>query len=83
MAAMCKDLPNFTVVGQVTGGGGGGNAGYELSNEWIINVSVSDFVDKDNRSIELGVEPNIKIENTKEDLEIGKDVMLEGALSLR
>jgi len=83
MAAMCKGLPNFTIVGQVTGGGGGGNAGFELSNGWLVSVSVSDFVDKEGSSIELGVEPDVKVENTKQDIEEGRDVMLEKALSLR
>jgi len=83
MAAMCKNLSNFTLVGQITGGGGGGNAGYELSNGWLLSISVSDFVDADGRSIELGVEPDVFIENTKEDIEEGRDRMLEAVLSLR
>ncbi len=80
LAAMCKGLPNFTLVGQLTGGGGGGNAGFELSNGWSVAVSVSDFVDKEGRSIELGVEPNIAIENSEEDINNGKDRMLEKVL---
>lgn len=82
LAAMCKGLSNFTLVGQVTGGGGGGNAGFELSNGWSIAISVSDFIDKEGRSIELGVEPNEEIENAKEDIENGRDRMLEKVLEL-
>lgn len=83
MAAMAKGLSNFTIVGQVTGGGGGGNAGYELANGWIINVSVSDFVDKEGTSIEIGVRPDIAVENSASDIANGKDIMLEKALSVR
>ena len=80
---MAKAVSNVTVVGQITGGGGGGTAGYELSNGWLVSVSVSEFVDTDGKSIESGVEPDVFIENTKEDIEEGRDRMLEAALSLR
>ena len=83
MAAMVKAIPNYTVVGQVTGGGGGGTAGFELSNGWLMSVSVSDFVDIEGNSIESGVEPDVKVVNSKEDIEEGRDPMLEAALSLR
>ena len=81
-AAMAKGLDHFTLVGQVTGGGGGGNAAYELSNGWIVSVSVSDFIDKEGQSIENGVRPDIEIENTIEDLENGYDKILETVLDI-
>jgi len=80
MAAMCKNLINFKLVGQITGGGGGGNAGFELSNGWLVAISVSDFIDKEGRSIELGVEPDVFIENNAADLNQNIDRMLEEAL---
>jgi len=79
-AAMIKELPNVTLVGQVTGGGAGGHLGYQLSNGWQIRVSVSDFLGKHGVSVELGVSPDIKIENTKEDIQNGIDRMLEKAM---
>lgn len=79
-AAMIKGLNGVTLVGQVTGGGGGGNLGFQLSNGWVVAVSVSDFVDKNGRSIELGVEPDIAIENTADEIKEGKDLMLERAM---
>jgi len=82
MAAMCKDLPNFTLVGQKTGGGGGGNAGYELSNGWKVMVSVSDFIDKDGNTIETGVTPNVMIENSEQDILNSNDIMLEKVIEL-
>lgn len=82
MAAMCKGLEKFTLVGQVTGGGGGGNAGFELSNGWVVALSVSDFVDKEGKSIELGVEPDEFIENTADDIANGIDKMLEKAIEI-
>lgn len=79
-AAMVKGLPGMTLVGQITGGGAGGHLGYQLSNGWLIRVSVSDFIGKDLKTIETGVEPDIHIENTPEDLRQGRDVMLETAM---
>lgn len=82
MASMAKGLDGFTLVGQITGGGGGGNTGFELSNGWIVNVSVSDYVDKDGITIENGVTPDIKIENTAQDIASGNDIMLEHVLQM-
>jgi C-terminal processing protease CtpA/Prc len=82
-AGMVKGLPNMKLLGQTTGGGAGGHLGYQLSNGWLIRVSVSDFIDKDKRSIELGVEPDIYVENTKEDIKAGIDKMLEKAMEIK
>ena len=82
LAGMIKQIPKATVVGQKTGGGGGGNYGYQLSNGWIVAVSVSDFLTPDMQSIEPGVDPEIKIENTKERLESGIDDMLQTAIDV-
>ncbi len=79
-AAMIKELDHVTLMGQITGGGGG-NLGYQLSNGWLVAVSVSDFVDKQGISIEPGVTPDVSIENSLEDLENGRDKMLEMAIS--
>ncbi|MEM9819776.1 MAG: S41 family peptidase [Bacteroidota bacterium] len=80
LAGMCQGLDNFTLIGQVTGGGAGGNAGFELSNGWEIAISVSDFIDKAGNSIEMGVRPDIEVVNRESNLSSGKDVMLERAL---
>ena len=82
MAAMTKALPNATVIGQITGGGGGGNMAFELSNGWIIGVSVSDFLDINGKTIEFGVSPDIEIENTESDIVQGRDIMLEKAIEI-
>ena len=81
-AAMIKDLDNVTLMGQTTGGGGGGNLGYQLSNGWLVAVSVSDFIDKQGVSIEPGVQPDVMVENTADDIQNGIDKMLEMAISM-
>lgn len=80
-AAMMKDLPNVRLIGQVTGGGAGGNLGFQLTNEWLVAVSVSDFLDKEGASIEIGVEPEIQMNNTANDIASGKDQVIEYVLS--
>ena len=82
-AAMIKGLPNVKLIGQTTGGGAGGNLAYQLSNGWIVTVSVSDFIDKEGHSIEEGVEPDLYINNTAEGLVEGHDAMLECAMGQR
>jgi len=81
-AGMIKGLPNVRLVGQLTGGGAGGHLGYQLSNGAQLRVSVSDFLDKEGNTVETGVLPDIFIENTAEDIRIGKDKMLEKAIEL-
>lgn len=82
LTAMMKSLPQVTVVGQITGGGGGGNAAYELQNGWLLNVSVSTFLDTNFIDVEEGVQPDIEINNNKNVLENGIDEMLEKAIEI-
>ncbi len=82
LASMFSHVPGVTLVGQKTGGGAGGNLGYQLSNQWIVAVSVNDYVDASYVSIEPGVDPDIAIENTAERLEAGYDDMLEKSIEV-
>jgi len=74
---MMKYLPNVTLVGQITGGGGGGNAAYQLPNGWTVKVSVSTFLDVESNDIEPGVTPHIALNNTVAELDLGRDAILE------
>ena len=62
MAAIYRAITGVTLVGQVTGGCGGGNSGYQISNGRIMGISVSDFLDQDSKSIEAGVDPDVIVE---------------------
>jgi len=81
-AAMAKGLDNFSLIGQKTGGGGGGNAGFEISNGWQVLISVSDFVDKEGVSIEYGVQPDVVISNEHFIGEQDSDVVFEKLLKV-
>lgn len=79
-AAFMKGLKNVTLVGGKTGGGGGLPTATELSNGWILRVSGSITLDRNGFNIENGVEPDIKIDMSKADMDKGKDTVLEEGL---
>lgn len=81
LASELKDLSNVTLIGQITGGGGGGNQTQELSNGWLITVSSSKLLDINfDQSIENGIAPNIEITNDSLILTTGIDEILERAI---
>jgi Peptidase family S41/Tricorn protease C1 domain len=80
-AGMVRYLPNFQLIGQITGGGGGAAAAYELPNGWVVGVTSNIYRDAKDGYIENGVSSNIAIENTKDDLAAKRDKMLEKAMA--
>ncbi len=80
-AAYMKGLPNVTLIGDLTGGGGGLPTATELSNGWVLRVSGSQFIDRRGDNIENGVKPDVKIDLLKSDIDKGKDTILEKGLA--
>jgi C-terminal processing protease CtpA/Prc len=57
-----KELPNITLVGDTTGGGGGLPNGGQLPNGWTYRFSVSQLLDLNgNNTAEIGVPPDIYV----------------------
>jgi Peptidase family S41/Tricorn protease C1 domain len=81
-AMMAKEIPNVTVVGGKTGGGGGVPATTELSNGWTLRVSTTRSFDINGNNIEGGVEPDIRIDISAADKSKNKDTILDYALKL-
>jgi hypothetical protein len=82
-ANMMSQLPNATLVGDTTGGGGGDQEIYLLPSGRQIRISVRDLRRYDNQPIEWnGVPPNIVVMQTTEDLQNGHDLQLERAIKL-
>jgi C-terminal processing protease CtpA/Prc len=77
-----KALPNVTLMGDTSGGGGGLPAFTELANGWILRVSSSQTFDNQGFNIENGVPPTIKVDMIKADMDKGIDTILERALKL-
>ncbi len=75
-----KALPNVTLIGDTSGGGGGVPAFTELSNGWILRVSSTQTFDSKGFNIENGVLPTIKIDLDPAQALVGKDAILERAL---
>ena len=81
-ASYMASLPNVTLVGDVTGGGGGAPYSGELLNGWKFRFSANQLMDLEQVPIENGVQPDIKVDITPEDKAAGRDTILETALEL-
>ena len=81
-----KQLPNVTAVGDTTGGGsvGSGEEGmYYLPSGKSVEIGFIDLRRYDGMPWEwLGVPPDIRIEQTAEDIKQGRDKQLEYAIML-
>ncbi len=75
-------LPNVTIVGDQTGGGGSIPADYLLSNGWKLQYSSTVTLSPDNLPIENGIQPDINVGITPFEETIGKDPILEKAIEL-
>lgn len=79
-AALMKAIPQVTLMGDTTGGGGGIPTGGELPNGWGYRFSASQTILPDGFNIEDGIPPDIVIWNKPEDEINGIDTILEEAI---
>lgn len=77
-----KILPNVTIMGDQTGGGSGLPFNSELPNGWRVRFSASPMLDANKKHTEYGIEPDIKVELKKEDINKGVDTLIEEAILL-
>lgn len=82
-AAVMKTLPDVTLIGSKTGGGGGLPFSAELPNGWSIRFSACPITDPNGQQIETGIEPSpgYEIHSSPEDFANGKDKILDFALN--
>ncbi|MBD0288398.1 MAG: S41 family peptidase [Flavisolibacter sp.] len=74
---------NVKMVGRTTGGALSDAWERELPNGWMYRLPIADVRDATGKNLEgIGIEPHVKIENTKEELKAGHDKALEKALDL-
>ena len=82
-ASYMKLVPNATLIGGITGGGGGLPTSYYLPNGWTITMSSQRMsLDINKVHIERGVEPDIYVTITEEDKANKVDSILEKALEV-
>lgn len=82
-ASFMKEVPNATVIGGKSGGGGGQPCTFYLPNGWAVTMSGQRLsLDVDKKHIEPGVDPDIYVTITEEDIENKVDSILEKAVEL-
>ncbi len=80
-ACFMKEVPNVTLVGGKTGGGGGLPCSFYLPNGWTLTMSGQRMtLDVNKVHIEPGVEPDINVTITEEDIQNDVDSILERAI---
>lgn len=78
--AWAQALPNVTVIGDWTGGGGGVPTSIQLSNGWILRYSSTIEENANGFNIENGTPPDINVNMDDKDAVEGRDTILETAL---
>ena len=74
-----KYAPNTTIVGDRTGGGSGLPFSSEIPNGWSVRFSASPLLNAEKEHIEFGIDPDIKIDMSAEDMNEGIDSIIEKA----
>lgn len=74
-----KEMPNAVIIGDKTGGGSGLPFSSELPNGWSVRFSASPMYDSEMNHLEFGIEPDIQVDITFEDMQKGKDTIIESA----
>lgn len=79
-ATGAKGYKNVTVMGDTTRGRAGRIVGAEMPNGWIVNYPASFFTTDDDRNVEDGIAPHVKVDTTPADEAKGIDAIVEAAL---
>lgn len=77
-----NQFPNVTIVGDKTGGGSGLPFSSEIPNGWSIRFSASPMFDPEMNQLEFGIDPDVKVDMTSEDVQQGKDTIIETACKI-
>lgn len=73
-------LPHVTIMGDRTGGGSGLPFNSELPNGWIVRFSASPILDVNGQHTENGIDPDIKLDMTADDMARDRDTLIEEAV---
>jgi C-terminal processing protease CtpA/Prc len=76
-----RELPQVTLIGDVTAGAFADVGHFKLSNGWEMNFPFNRFVDKNGFSWEgVGLAPDIKLVAKPSEIAAGKDILLDFAI---
>ena len=75
-----KLAKNVTQIGGITGGGGAMPMTHFLPNGWIVVFPANMLFDVNKQHIENGIAPDIEVTATDEELDAGRDAIIERAL---
>lgn len=78
-SAFMSNIPNVTLIGDRSGGGGGVPVSFELPNGWKFRISVTRTYLPNGYNIEEGIEPDIYQSTGPEDELKGIDAIIERA----
>lgn len=73
-------LPQVTTMGDRTGGGSGLPFSSELPNGWSVRFSACPILDAKKQHTEFGIDPEVSVSLTNEDIQKGKDTIIEAAI---
>lgn len=76
--SMMRYAEKATIIGGTSGGGGGMPLSYEIPSGWMVRFSSVRMVDRDQKDIEQGIEPDIKMTMQSTD----KDDIIEKAIDV-
>ena len=74
-----KGRHNVTIVGDRTGGGSGMPFTTELPNGWTLRFSACPMYSSQMEQTEMGIDPDIKVDISSDDLQRGVDTIIETA----
>lgn len=77
-----RQFPLVTTLGDKTGGGSGLPFTSELPCGWGIRFSASPMFDPSMQQLEFGIDPDVKVDMTVEDMARGRDTMIERACEI-
>ena len=72
-----KQLPLVTIIGDKTGGGSGLPFSSEIPNGWSIRFSASPMFDPQMNQLEFGIDPDLKVDMSSEDIHEEKIPLLK------
>jgi C-terminal processing protease CtpA/Prc len=74
--------PNTTVLGDKTGGGSGLPFSSELPNGWSVRFSACPMYNAEMQQIEFGIEPDVSVSLSNQDVQNNIDTLIETARNL-